>query len=120
MESLGFDTLYRSKGYSNHSHSNSNMGRVDFVYIEGRTSEELFRGVTLVEGPGGMTVPVPKAEHLIAMKVLAMKNDPERTFQEMADIRNLMTRPGVDREVVRGYFEKHNLRKRFDELESVL
>ena len=120
MESLGFDTLHRSQGYSNHSHADSAMGRVDFVYIQGRTSEELFGGVTLVEGPGGRKVPVPKAEHLIAMKVLAMKNDPERTFQELADIRNLMVRPGVDRKVVREYFKRHNLEERFDELESSL
>ena len=29
---------------------------------------------------------VPKPEHLVAMKVQAMKNDPKRAFQDMADV----------------------------------
>lgn len=120
MESLGFNTMHRSKGYSNHSHSNPEMGRVDFVYIHGRTSEQLFDAAADVEGPGGRMVPVPKAEHLVAMKVLAMKNDPARSFQEMADIRSLMIRPGVEPEVVREYFQKHDLEERYDELETTL
>jgi hypothetical protein len=65
-------------------------------------------------------VPVPKPEHLVAMKVLAMKNDPGRTFQDLADIRILLMLPGVDREEIRHYFEQHGLRERFDDLERSL
>ena len=49
-----------------------------------------------------------------------MKNDPGRTFQEMADIRFLLQLPQVDRQEVRGYFELHGLRERFDDLEKSL
>jgi hypothetical protein len=120
MESLGFETLYRSAGYSNHLHNNASIGRVDFVYIKGETSEKLFSAATRVPGPGGLMVPVPKPEHLVAMKVLAMKNDPGRTFQDLADIRILLMLPGVDREEIRHYFEQHGLRERFDDLERSL
>ena len=120
MERLGFETLHRSPGYSNHSHEQADLGRVDFVYVSGTTSDQIFGATTPMPGPGGLRIPVPKAEHLIAMKVLAMKNDPGRTFQELADIRNLILDPGVERHIVQQYFEKHSLRDRWDELEASL
>ena len=63
---------------------------------------------------------MPKPEHLAALKVLAMKNDPARTFQELADIRFLLTLPGVDRQEVRAYFERYGLEESFHELETSL
>ena len=93
---------------------------LDFVYVGGETADRLFAAFRRLQGPGGTEIPVPKPEHLAALKVLAMKNDPGRTFQEMADIRFLLTLSGVDRGEVRGYFERHGLKDRFDELESTL
>jgi hypothetical protein len=63
---------------------------------------------------------VPRPEHLAAMKVLAMRNDPARTFQEMSDIRHLLTLPGVDEQEIRGYFAKHGLESRFDEIKKTI
>ena len=40
-------------------------------------------------GPDERPVPVPRPEHLAAMKVLAIKNDPSRTFQDLADLRSM-------------------------------
>jgi hypothetical protein len=54
------------------------------------------------------------------MKVQAMKNDPTRALQDLADIHFLLTLPGVDREQVKAYFVRHGLEKRFDELEKTL
>jgi hypothetical protein len=59
---------------------------------------------------------VPKPEHLAAMKVHAMSNDPSRVFQDMADIQFLMKLPGVDREEIRRYFEDAGQLERFHEL----
>lgn len=118
MESLGYDTLHRSSGYSNHQHPIPEMGGVDFVYVRGETSRGLFAAARSLEGPGGRAVPVPSPEHLIAMKVVAMKNDPSRTYQDMADIRFLLTLPDVDRNAVRAQFEKHGLQDRFHDLEA--
>jgi hypothetical protein len=116
LEGLGYETLYRSSGYSNHEHPNPARGRVDLVYVRGETSEQLFTAARRRSGPRGMEVPVPKPEHLAAMKVQAMKNDPARTFQELADIRHLLGLPGVDRGEIRGYFEKHGLLDRYREI----
>ena len=116
LESLGYETLHVSAGYSNHLHAEPAWGRVDFVYVDGETSRLLFDGCGTRAGPAGRSVPVPRAEHLAAMKVHAMKNDPERSLQEMADIQFLVRLPGVDREEIRGYFERSGLVEKYDEI----
>jgi hypothetical protein len=52
------------------------------------------------------------------MKVVAMKNDPSRKFQDMADVRFLLSLPGIDREAVRAQFAKHGLQELFHEIEA--
>ena len=120
LESIGYETLHASAGYSNHSHPDPSMGRVDFIYIAGETSRLLFatRGVTLRFGRHEL--PVPRAEHLVAMKVHAMKNDPGRALQEMADIRFLLQLPGLDEEEIQGYFVKAGLQDKYDEIKRSL
>ena len=51
------------------------------------------------------------------MKVLAMKNDPERRLQELADIASLLRLPSVDREEIRGFFERYGMLRFWDGLE---
>jgi hypothetical protein len=116
MESRGFTTLHRSTGYSNHRHPERRHGRVDFMYVQGRTSELLFGALRHLPGPGGMLVAVPRPEHLIAMKVQAMKDAPERTWQDLVDIGYLLGVPGVNVEEARGYFLKAGLDDRWREL----
>ncbi len=120
MEQAGYETLYRSAGFSNHLHPEPDFGRVDFVYVRGETRERLFAEVRQVAGPAGRAVPVPKPEHLAAMKVAALAQDPARLFQDLADLRFLLALPGVDREEVRGYFVRHGLEHRYEELIATL
>jgi len=119
LESLGYETLHLSEGYSNHLHPDPVLGRVDVIYLGGDTAKRLFDGCRALMHLGERAVPVPRAEHLAAMKVHAMKNDPARTLQELADIRLLLGLPGVDEDEVRGYFERAGLRDRFDELKRL-
>lgn len=44
LESLGYETLHCSEGYSNHAHQDATMGRVDIVYLDDPTAGELFAG----------------------------------------------------------------------------
>ena len=44
LESLGYETLYRSAGYSNHVHALPDLGRLDFVYVDRDTGRLLFSG----------------------------------------------------------------------------
>ena len=116
LESQGFETLHRSHGYSNHLHRDAAGGRLDVVYVDRDTWDKISRDLRHVL-LGKTRVAVPKPEHLVAMKVHAMKNDPARTFKDMADIQFLMTLPGVNRDEVRRYFEDAGLEERFRELD---
>jgi hypothetical protein len=120
MVSRGFETLHKSTGYSNHLHTDPRRGRVDFMYVRGETADRLFADVRSMPGPGGRAITVPRPEHLIAMKVQAMKDAPERTWQDMADIAFLLTLDGVNREEARGYFERQQFGARWNELERGL
>ena len=119
LKSRGYQTLHRSSGYSNHRHTDSHWGSIDFVYVGAETSEELFAATRRLKGPGGLSMPLPKPEHLAALKVVAMKNDPTRALQHMADIRFLVNLPGVDRREIRSYFDRHGMKDRFNELEKI-
>ena len=90
------------------------------MYVDASTADELFGSAKSFPAPGGREVLVARPEHLAAMKVLAMKNDPTRALQDLADIRFLLTLPGVDREQVKAYFVRHGLESRFDELEKTV
>jgi hypothetical protein len=117
LEGRGYETLHASAGYSNHLHTDAARGRVDAIYVDPQTADRLFDGCRTTRF-AGVDVRVPRPEHLVAMKVHAMKNDPHRTFRELADIQFLIGLPGVDRAEVRGYFEKAELASRYDEIES--
>jgi hypothetical protein len=51
MEELGYETLHRSPGYSNHLHPEEALGRVDFVYVRGETRDKVFSSATEMVGP---------------------------------------------------------------------
>jgi hypothetical protein len=120
LESLGYESVHVSEGYSNHVHPLGSRGRIDFVYVDEKTAEILFEDARSLDVLPGRKALVPRPEHLAAMKVLAMKNDPARTFQEMSDIRYLLTLPGVDAQKIRDYFVKHGLESRFDEIQKTI
>jgi hypothetical protein len=119
LESLGYETLHRSPGYSNHLHPHSDLGRIDLVYVNGETSRLLFGSGGTTLRLGGHSIRVPRAEHLAAMKIHAMRNDPSRTLQEMADIQFLLRLPDVDEEEIRWYFERSGLLERYLEIKRL-
>lgn len=116
-ESRGYETLHVSEGYSNHLHGDNAMGRVDFMYVDHPTAVKLFDGATVRAIVGRIEAPVPRPEHLAAMKVMAMKNAPERVLTDSPDIRFLLGLPGIDRSEVREYFVRHGLLEIFDAME---
>jgi hypothetical protein len=103
-ESLGYETLFVSHGFSNHAHSNPVFGRVDLMYLRGQTADKVF-GMT-VEKPllDDRSLPVASAEHLAMMKGLAMHEDENRVRYEGEDVRVLLKAEGVDIEAVREYY----------------
>lgn len=109
FESLGYETLHCSEGYSNHAHQDATMGRVNIVYLDDPTAGELFAAACQSEVVPGVVAKVRRVEHLVAMKVLAAKNDPGRRLQEMADIVALLRAANLAAESVPSYFERHHL-----------
>lgn len=120
FESLGYETLHVSSGYSNHAHADSSMGRIDVVYVDGETARTLFAETAEEEIVPGLRVRVPRAEHLIAMKLLAAKNDPTRRLQEMADIAALMRACRIAPDTVRQYFLRNDLLDAWEEIRDSL
>ena len=120
LEGLGYRTLHVSDGYSNHQHPDADWGGVDVIYVDEATAGRLFPGCTRRLRLGGRDAPVPRAEHLVAMKVQAMRNDPTRLVQDLADVQQLMRLPGTDRAEVRGYFERAGLAEWYERLISTL
>ena len=117
MESLGFETVYRSKGFSNHVHPISSMGRIDFIYVAKPTGDEIFANTKKLEVLKGRELPVVSPEHIVALKVFAIKNDPRRTLKELADIKALLETTGIKKEMIKKYFEKWNLLEKYYELD---
>lgn len=120
LESHGYETLHRSPGFSNHLHADSALGRVDLVYVDSDTARRLFAGCAPRLELGSRTALVPRAEHLVAMKVQAMKNDPSRELQDLADVQALLRLPETDAAQVRGYFEKAGMLDRYDAIQRSL
>lgn len=118
LESLGYETLHASPGYSNHLHRDPLQGRVDIVYVRADTARQLFEQAERCEILPGLTAQVPRAEHLIAMKVLAMKNDPGRRLQELADIQAITLGREVDWGEIEGYFSRHGFEALYRDLRS--
>ena len=120
LESLGYETLHVSSGYSNHLHADAGRGRVDVVYVDPATAEQIFGAVEEREVLAGLTFAVPRPEHLIAMKARAIRNDARRRLQDMADVQSLLRATDLDRSEARGYFEALGLGPLFDEIEAGL
>jgi hypothetical protein len=116
LESIGYELLHESPGFSNHLHPEPRWGRLDFIYVEEPTAGNLFGRSTAMEIFPGLSALVPRPEHLAAMKVQAMKENPARTLQDLADIESLLALPGVDEQEIRRYFERHGLAAKFEQL----
>jgi hypothetical protein len=120
LEALGYETLHVSAGYSNHQHPDADWGGVDVIYVDEETASQLFAGCSQTLRIGGREAPVPRAEHLAAMKVQAMRNDPTRLVQDLADVQELMRLPATDRAEVRRYFEKAGMLEWYERLVASL
>jgi hypothetical protein len=117
-ESVGYRTVHVSSGYSNHQHPNETFGYVDILYVYADTAERLFAAAGHRLIAGEVQAPVPKPEHLIAMKVQAIKNAPRRVPIDVPDIEFLLRLPGVDHDEVRDYFDRAGLLRIYDVIKN--
>ncbi len=118
VESLGYETIYESAGFSKHVHPLSSPGRIDFVYVSGNTAETVFSEVRKMDVLADIKVQVVSPQHIAALKVFAIKNDPERLHSEMADLKALIDLGVVGEETVKSYFKKWNLLEVYNRVRS--
>jgi len=116
LEAIGFETIYRAPGYSNHVHPISKAGRLDFVYVAGKTANTLFGAVRELLVLDDIRVPVVCPEHLVALKLFAIKNNPQRLLRDLADIKFLLGLPGISKPGIKKAFEKYGLMDKYYEL----
>jgi predicted nucleotidyltransferase len=115
LESLGFETIFSSEAFSNHLHPIDSV-RVDIMYVEGATADAVLGSVEKRMVFHGLELPVVSSEHLIAMKLFAIQNNPERKFKDLADIKEILRHSKCDMRIVRGYFRKYGQESYYNEL----
>lgn len=115
LQRRGYETLHRSAGFSNHRHRDPRWGNIDLVWVRGDTAAALFAAARWIAGPGEHLWPVVSPEHLAAMKLHALSQDPGR-WDDWGDLRYLLALEGVDRERIRREFVRRGWEHRFDEL----
>jgi hypothetical protein len=106
LESLGFQTTNCTNAFSNHLHPIGAV-RVDMMYVEGTTANEIFRTTEKKVIYEDLVAPVVSPEHFIAMKLFAIHCNPQRRLKDLSDIKEIMARSNCDREFVRKYFKKY-------------
>jgi hypothetical protein len=117
-ESLGYETVYASDSFSHHLHPTEAFGRVDAIYLNGRTADDVFAKATMRVAAGKLLAPIVSAEHIAMMKAFAIKNDRSRLRADARDIEFLLTLPGINRDEVRNYFARFGLLELFDDIDS--
>lgn len=115
LESLGFETLNRSEGFSNHLHS-VDIVRIDLVYVSGETADIVFGSTKKRHVFENFELPVVSPEHLVALKLFAIQNDHGRKYKEFADIKEILRLTNVNNDSIRKYFKKYNLEEYYDEI----
>jgi hypothetical protein len=85
--------------------------------VDGDTATRILGSLVMKPGPEGGEIPVPRAEHLAALKIFGVKNEPRRAMQDLEHIRRILELPGVDADEIRGYFTRYGLEALLDRIE---
>ncbi len=108
LERLGFRTIHRSEGFSNHLRSEGTE-RMDLLFVAEPTASALFARATRQSVFDELTVAVVHPEHLVAMKLFALKQNPDRQAIDLEDVRALLLKGLVDPSTVSGYLVRYEL-----------
>ena len=115
LESLGFKTIFKSNAFSNHLHAIGSV-RIDIMYVEGKTANEILRSTENRFVFRDLELPVVSPTHLIAMKLFAIQNNPERKFKDFSDIKEILLHTKPDKKIVWEYFKKYGQESYYGEI----
>ena len=86
------------------------------MYIEGATAAKIFSSTENRLILNGLELPVVSAEHLVAMKLFAIQNNPDRKFKDLADIKEILRNTKYNKKRIKEYFVKYGQESYFDEI----
>jgi predicted nucleotidyltransferase len=115
LTSLGFETIFSSDAFSNYLHPIGSV-RVDIMYVEGPTADAVLGSTEKRPVFHDLELPVVSPEHLIAMKLFAVQNNPERKFKDLADIKEILHHATYDKQKVKEYFRKFGMESYYNEI----
>lgn len=113
----GYELLHESEDVLNFTGRKFELGRVDFLLAHRKYSVEMLKRAE--EKPifgGKYKIKVLKIEDQIGLKVQASSNDPERLYQDIADIQKLVkdNYSKLDMNLIREYFSLFDRGKELD------
>ncbi len=106
--SLGYETLHKSDGFSNHLHPISSQ-RLDFLYVNEPTMTRLIDGSQLRTCIDEIVLPVVSPKHLVELKLFAISNDSSRKLKDLSDITELLNHVELNRVEVEALFRKYSM-----------
>ncbi len=115
LESIGFETLYISKAFSNHRHVIGSI-QVDFMFTFGETADDIFNNLNTKALYKDLAIPVVSIEHLVAMKLFSATSSETREKKDLSDISELLSRVEFNPIVIKKYFEQYNLENLYEEI----
>ena len=90
--------------------------RFDFVYISGDTADIIFQSIKKKRLFEDHVLPVVSPEHLIALKLFAIKNEPGRKLKELADIKEIYELTKLEKGIIYKYLKKYGLEEYYNEI----
>jgi hypothetical protein len=116
LMSAGFELYNDAAGFSNLDHVDRGLGRLDILWVEGDTCRRLFEAAGEQTGPDALPVLVPAVEHLVEMKLEAIRSRPTRALRDGLDLQFLVSLPQADQNRMRVAFERKGLRDLWDRI----
>ena len=89
LTEAGYKETDRTKNFMRYSHSSVYLMDVDVMLVDHGTFDKMLRNSSVYQ-IGSVSMRVPCLEHLIALKLHAIKNNPKRELRDLADIVELL------------------------------
>jgi hypothetical protein len=121
MQRAGYAQVVRSEIFARYRHPSVVMADVDVLFVDGDTAKRMSeRAMQFVSGEA--THLVPALSHLVAMKLHAIRSNPQREPRDFADIFELVraNTGGLGRDELHGLCVKYGPEGVWEKLEAVL
>lgn len=121
LQRAGYAQVVRSEIFARYRHPSIALADVDVLFVDGDTATRM-SGQATRWVVGETTCLVPALRHLVAMKLHAVRSNPQREPRDFADIVELVrANPGsFSQEELRGLCVKYGPEGAWEKLEGVL